>query len=241
MKIILNDNYCVYCHTNNINGKKYIGMTKYSPEKRWGKGKYYKSCIAFHNAIIKYGWDNFFHEIVATNLTKEEAQNFERLLIEKLDTRNPLYGYNIRVGGDNHGDFSMGNNPRAKKVVCDGKEYSCIAEFAGMNNVKYSTARAWLNGNNNMPQEWIDKGLNYKDDPILHTPAKGKAHFGENNCKSKPVVCEGVEYSCIKYCALYYGIKSKTMQGWLNKNKIPTIFLKKGCLMLIQTKPQSKN
>ena len=38
----------------------------------------------FWNAIEKYGWDNFDHEIIASNLTLKEANQFETLLITKL-------------------------------------------------------------------------------------------------------------------------------------------------------------
>lgn len=98
---IYNDTYCVYIHTNKIDGKKYVGQTVYgnNPNKRWKNGKGYKGSTYFYNAIKKYGWDNFEHEIVASNLTKEEADTFERLLIDKLDLTNMENGYNLETGG----------------------------------------------------------------------------------------------------------------------------------------------
>lgn len=108
--IIENGNYYVYVHTS-PSGKKYVGQTGVEPEKRWrnnGKGylskkneKYVQPIFA--RAILKYGWDNFEHEVIASNLTKEEADNFEKLLIEKLNTTNSKYGYNIREGGSRGG------------------------------------------------------------------------------------------------------------------------------------------
>lgn len=52
--------WTVYVHTNLINGKKYIGITSMSPEKRWRNGTGY-TCGAFKSAIAKYGWDGFSH------------------------------------------------------------------------------------------------------------------------------------------------------------------------------------
>ena len=70
----MNKNYCVYCHTNKINGKKYIGITCQKPNKRWGvDGKKYHESPKFWNAIQKYGWDNFNHEVLFTHLSKDEA------------------------------------------------------------------------------------------------------------------------------------------------------------------------
>ena len=102
---IYNDTYCVYMHTNKINGKKYVGQTCQEPEKRWLKGEGYRGCRYFYNAIKKYGWDAFEHEILASNLTKDEADNFEKLLIDKLSLMNPENGYNLKEGGS-HGKLS---------------------------------------------------------------------------------------------------------------------------------------
>lgn len=98
---IYNDTYCVYIHTNKINDKKYIGQTKQKPEKRWCNGDGYKQCPLFYKAIKKYGWDNFEHDIIASNLTKDEANNFEKLMIKLLKTCDIEFGYNLDFGGNN--------------------------------------------------------------------------------------------------------------------------------------------
>lgn len=90
--------YTVYCHTS-PEGKKYVGITGTSVSVRWRNGTAYKSCRAFNAAIQKYGWENFEHEIIAENLTKEEADRLEYDLIKKWDLMNPLFGYHLREGG----------------------------------------------------------------------------------------------------------------------------------------------
>lgn len=99
---IYNGTNCVYMLTNKANGKKYVGITKHqdNPEERWHGGSHYKANQHLYRAIQKYGWDGFDHEIIARNLTREEACNFERLLIEKLDLMNKDKGYNMTPGGD---------------------------------------------------------------------------------------------------------------------------------------------
>jgi len=91
----------IYKHQNKINNKCYIGQTKNSTEKRWGKNgsRYVKSSnIHFSNAIQKYGWDNFTHEIIAECETQEEANLLESKYIELYDSLNN--GYNMTSGGN---------------------------------------------------------------------------------------------------------------------------------------------
>ena len=97
---MITKNFTVYCHTNKLNGKKYVGITKQKPEKRWNNGYGYSSQSLFYNAIKKYGWHNFMHEILYTNLTKKEAEEKEIQLINEWQTNDRNFGYNIEGGGN---------------------------------------------------------------------------------------------------------------------------------------------
>lgn len=92
--------YCVYMHTNKSNGKIYVGLTSMKPEERWCNGKGYHKGTYFRNAIDKYGWNNFEHEIIKDNLTKEEASYWEQYYISFYNLLNRRYGYNMSSGGE---------------------------------------------------------------------------------------------------------------------------------------------
>lgn len=91
--------YYLYMHTT-PNGKRYVGITKQKPERRWGNGDGYRTCNGFFNAITKYGWTNISHEVILSDLSKEEAEYFERLFIAMFRTANTSYGYNCQHGGN---------------------------------------------------------------------------------------------------------------------------------------------
>lgn len=91
-------NYKVYVHIF-PNGKKYVGISRQKTKKRWQNGKGYQGQFVY-NAILKYGWNNIKHEILYTNLTKEEAENTEINLIKIYRSNEYKYGYNIAKGGN---------------------------------------------------------------------------------------------------------------------------------------------
>lgn len=99
MSDIDNKTYCVYKHTSPSN-KSYIGVTSMNPQKRWRNGNGYNHNVYFSNAIKKYGWGNFTHEILSENLTQEEAYQMEIELIKKYNTFDSRYGYNLTTGGE---------------------------------------------------------------------------------------------------------------------------------------------
>lgn len=91
--------YSVYVHTNKTNGKKYVGITIQKPTYRWKNGLGYKKSPVFWNAIQKYGWNGFDHEVLFSGLTKEQAEAKEKELIKKYKSNDTSYGYNMQSGG----------------------------------------------------------------------------------------------------------------------------------------------
>ena len=96
--------WIVYLYVCKINNKKYVGKTcnKYGMKGRAKNGKGYRRGV-FHNAIEKYGWNNFAGEILKENLTNEEANYWETYYIRKYRTcidYKDCNGYNMTEGGD---------------------------------------------------------------------------------------------------------------------------------------------
>jgi group I intron endonuclease len=105
--------YCVYKHTNKVNGKVYIGITSKSPERRWSNGIGYKANKHFWNAIQKYGWDGFSHEILFCGLSEEEAREKEIDLIDFYGSCGEN-GYNLTIGGEGSSGWKMTDEQKAK-------------------------------------------------------------------------------------------------------------------------------
>lgn len=97
--------YVVYKHENKINHKVYIGQTN-DISRRWSyNGIMYKTCPRFYSAIQHYGWDSFDHVILYNNLSQQEANYYEQLMIKEYDSVDPDKGYNILSGGQGLSDY----------------------------------------------------------------------------------------------------------------------------------------
>lgn len=93
----------VYETTNNINGKKYIGMHRWSGDEI--DPSYLGSGILLAKAVQKYGAENFSVRVLEWCETREELSDREKFYISKVDAPvNPDY-YNINDGGlGGHGE-----------------------------------------------------------------------------------------------------------------------------------------
>ena len=105
-------NFSVYLHKS-PSGKVYIGITKKKRIKdRWDNGNGYKNNTLFFKAITKYGWDNFQHIILFTNLEEERAKNLEKDLIRHYKNLN--ISLNITDGGEGTYGWSPSEETRNK-------------------------------------------------------------------------------------------------------------------------------
>lgn len=116
----------IYKITNKVNNKSYIGQTRYTVEFRWRQHQHKKDNTYFHNAIHKYGIENFTVETLE-ECEVEDLNNREIFNIAKYDTFKN--GYNLTIGGD-------GN----RRLLLDDK-YDEIVELylAGFSSNKIAT------------------------------------------------------------------------------------------------------
>lgn len=188
--------YTVYQHKNKINGKIYIGITMQEPEQRWRHGEGYKSSPHFYAAIQKYGWDNFEHNILFINLTKEEACLKEQELIKQFKSMDREFGYNSTSGGD---IFTMNKETKQKISQAmmgnqNGLGHPCSEE----KKKKISEAQKGRKLTEEHKQKLSEAAKN------RHTPCseKAKKNIREASHK-KAVYCQELDtiYESVQECA----------------------------------------
>ena len=136
----------IYMHKNKINGKVYIGQTYTDLKQRFGNGKYYSGCPKFYNAIKKYGWNNFDHILLEENIaTEKEANEKEIYYIDKYNSTDSAFGYNIQSGGHEQTALSIS----VYKYDLNGnyiEEYNSIADANRDNNISNGKISECCNG-----------------------------------------------------------------------------------------------
>lgn len=240
--------WTVYVHENKINGKRYVGITCQKPEDRWKNGGGYRGQF-FYKAIMKYGWDNFKHELVSSSLTKDDAENLEIDLIKKLKSNNRKYGYNISNGGNSNGKHT---HETRKKISLSNKGKMITEEtrtrlilshkgkMCGEDNPFYGEKHSSetiekireFSKKRVFTKETREKMSKSRTGKILSEKTKLKIKNSKKynvSYNAVPVVCDGMEFSCIVECADIYGIKRSTMYGWVTGEcKIPKEWYDRG-------------
>jgi len=204
------DRYTVYKHTSPTN-KVYIGITKNKKARnRWKYGHGYKHNAYFYNAIKKYGWNNIKHEILATNLTLEEASIMEKELIALY--KNKGVCYNIAEGGTD-GNTQKRTEEEKQHLSDYFKEY-------------------WKTHENPF------KGKHHKEDSLAVMREKNKKRWKDNYAKMYAQVIVKVrigvfniltheyqEFASEKEAAESYGISETTFRRHVNNGSIYKNFI----------------
>lgn len=93
----------IYKWTHISSGKCYIGQSIQDPNRRRlehiANSRKSKKTYHFHNALRKYGIENFNWEVLVYTNSIENLNKLEEYYIEKYNSINT--GYNIREGGNN--------------------------------------------------------------------------------------------------------------------------------------------
>ena len=203
-------NYTVYKHTS-PKGLVYIGITMKNPQHRWNNGNGYKPNKHFFNAILKYGWDNFKHEIIATGLSKETACELEKALIAEYDSTNPLKGYNRSIGGD-CGSLGVKYSPEEIARIRSGRVYTS----------------SWAKGKK-FTAEHIEKiriantGKQHTDETKrkLSELHRGKETWISGKTMSDEVRAkESIPILCIETNVVYFGMMEAERQTGIHHNNI---------------------
>lgn len=103
----------IYKYTNLINGKIYIGKT-YRLNKRKYEHKHREVNTYFHNALKKYGFENFKYEVIAQTDNDKTLNFLETYYIRKFNSFIEN-GYNLTRGGE--GTLGYTVSERVKEIV----------------------------------------------------------------------------------------------------------------------------
>lgn len=202
------NNYIVYIHTNKYNNKKYIGITCRDPKIRWGlNGNGYSSQDKFFNAIKKYGWDNFEHDIIAKNLNEYEAKELETYYIDLYNSISN--GYNILREGIN-------SYPKTKPVFCvtTNTKYNSIKEAAIKNDCLPTQIIENCKGKRGpvKGRQWVywNEELNQPNEIIPFTP--------KEKSNAQQIYCIELKkfFPSINAAALELSIDKRTLQRAVN-------------------------
>lgn len=155
--IASNDNapatcWTIYCHVHRESGKRYVGQTRFSMDKRWrehvseARGAHRQT--HFSRAVARYGQDAFEHYVLERCNTQELANVAEQMWIRHFNSSDPKNGFNVSHGG---GGFRL-PEPVAEDVLRDRiqkwekdngrrlvhKEYDALVDyFSGPNSSSF--------------------------------------------------------------------------------------------------------
>src|SRR3990167_1422777 len=133
----------IYVITNRVNGKRYVGQTRVSIERRWAQhmraAKASRTAIAA--AIRKYGHQAFeVRWAPLGEISQETLDLIERRLIRHLGTLEPA-GYNLEAGGHGHARGTIRRKPHTEETKAKMRAAACGRRMSVASRLKMSRQR----------------------------------------------------------------------------------------------------
>ena len=219
----------IYCITNEINKKKYIGQTIQEYEKRWYRHIYELNNNKHMNKHLQSAWDkygesNFSFEILETLKCNSEEElrksidEKETFYISKWNLLNREYGYNVAEGGSNGNNFAgkseeeLNEIKRKKSESMKGKN---VGKYHSDESKKKMSESHKGEKNPNYGKQWDDERKQKSSEK-----KKGKK-FSLEHKESLSKAHVKAYVKCIELNIIKAGCNE--MKRYLEKNGYPTI------------------
>lgn len=116
----------IYCITNQITGKSYVGQTRQRPAVRWrqhvsGAKSGRSKCTLLVHSLQKYGEQAFGVTVLDIAQDQQDLNTKEMAWIVTLNTLNPN-GYNLKKGGDGGGAVCLETRERQRQAQLGKKQ-----------------------------------------------------------------------------------------------------------------------
>lgn len=179
----------IYKVQNKIDGKIYIGQTKHKLKDRMYDHIRIPDCRIFHNALMKYGVENFDISIIDEAKTRREINEKEVHWIKLFNCKSPN-GYNLNDGG-NGCDPSEETRKRISEIG-RGRKRPPISEETRR---KMSESGKKKESPSKETREKLRKTSIGRIHSIETKKRIGEANLGERNATKRPEVKEKMSKS----------------------------------------------
>jgi len=218
----------VYCALNTLNNKVYIGYTQQTLNDRKkshiSHAKWEKDNTYFHNAINKYGKENFQWFVIFQGFFLEELKEKEKQFIKRFKSNDKQYGYNLTSGGEQcyfNESVKLKISKRAKERGIGGEKNP----FYGKRH-SLETRKRWSKIRRGRPCS--NPGYTHSNEikKILSEKAKIRNANPEfllrlKEKAGKPVIClnNNIKYLSLKDAAKELSINYSSLKSAFRKNK----------------------
>lgn len=199
---------CIYCATNLLNNKKYVGQTVDFHKRKLQHLRTVDDTY-FHRALQKDGKQNFSWEILEY-CEQEQLNEREKFWIKALETFGPK-GYNMTEGGDSSPIKSAVVRIKIKKSlqnpeVKTKREQSCLEKFGttqylASEDAKTKTKQAALS---RYGVEYFSQAEEIKEKKRLTY----QAHYGVDNPMQVQEIKDKAKITREQTCLEKFGVKN---------------------------------